>query len=388
MEKLMQRIIYGFILVLALFITSCDRFEHTFEPLVTIDPQEVLFIPLQSAFDSVTVDNITAIMAFYDDDYLHNNQQKADREAFYLSLLQQNDSLSFSVSLLNQPVIAPGDTISTVIWKLLVKDNQNQTVADSTFIGEKIIKRGNSWLLYGNRDTCCPPVTYKQRVFIETFTYRTCPNCPIVENLLHQLQIENPFNLSYLEYHVNDEMEIGNIDVYGYYGYPQMPSVIFQGTNRIIGSNTDNEQIYNQLVNQIAATDSKINLSNPDFIVSGQALSGTIRLTLLDQSVDTTQLKLKYAIIDKESTYFNNYAGDPCRNVVLAKGTKPLQGIDLSQPVYFNLPLNNLPLVYGNNLPIDSYLIIWVQVTPEPFSSNATVFNALETYIPINKVIK
>jgi len=382
----MQKIILGLVIVLALFATSCDRFEHTFKPAETIDPVEVLFDPLQTAFNTITATDVSEVIAFYDEDYLHNGQQKSDREAFYLSLFQSKSDLNFDIELIATQPMAITDTLSTVTWRLTVTDIASQVVADSTFFGEQIIKSGNTWLLYGNRDYCCPPILYKQRVLIEDFTYITCPNCPVVSGWLHQLQEAYPNKLSYLAYHMSDPLDVGNLDVYSYYDIPSMPTVVFQGETKIIGNNTENETLFNQLANQISDTDSQINLTNLDFVISGQNLSGTVRLNVLNQNLDTTQLKLKYAIIDRESANYTYLpSGNPCYNVVIAKGTKPLLNADLEQSVSFNLPIDNLPLAYAGNLPIDSYLVIWVQLTPDPFNNNATIYNALEAYIPVNK---
>ncbi len=371
------------IIVIGLFAASCDRFEHTFKLVETLDLQAELFTPLQNAFDGIDSSDASAVMSFYDEDYLHNGQEKSDRESFYLSLLQQYSDLTFNVTLLAQQNITPDDTLTTVNWTLQAINAAKQVVADSTFFGEKIIKRGSSWLLYGNRDYCCPPVTYKQRVVIESFTGVFCPSCPEVDILLHSLQESYPNNLSYLAYHYNDPLDSGNLDVYGYYSAAQ-PTVVFQGTTKIEGNQPGNAQFYNQLAAQISDTDAKISLTNLDFAVAGTSLNGTVRLNLLDQTLDPAGLKLKYAIIDRVSNV--NYFGSttPCRNVVLAKGTQSLAASDLDNSVSFSLPLTSLPASYNNTLPNDSYLVIWVQVTPDPFNNDATIFNALEAYIPVN----
>jgi hypothetical protein len=205
-----------------------------------------------------------------------------------------------------------------------------------------------------------------------------------VEALLHDLQVAHPANLSYLEYHLNDPLNCGNDDVYGYYGYPSMPSVVFQGENKIIGNNAENEQIYNQLVNQLQNTDSKIELSYLNYNVVGQTLTGSIRVKINDQTIDSDLLKLKFAIIDKESDTYTNDAGAACRNVVIAKGEKPLLDENLNRLVNFSLPLNHLPNTYHGALPLDANLVIWVQVTPDTFNSNATVYNALESSMSEN----
>lgn len=377
----MKRYLYALLIIITLLAVSCDRFEHTFKPAETIDIQTELFTPLQNAFNVINANDVSAVMAFYDEDYLHNGQEKSDRESFYIDLLQQYTNLDFSVQLVSNPVIVIDDTLATVNWRLTVSEAANTVIADSIFTGEKLIKKGNAWLLYGNRIYCCPPPSYKQRVVIESFTGIFCPSCPEVDIVLHQLQENYPNSLSYLAYHYNDNLDSGNLDVYTYYSSAQ-PTVVFQGVTKIEGNHPDNEQFYNQLASQISNADAQIILTNLDFSLSGNALSGSVRINLLDQNVDASQLKLKYAIIDRVSEI--NYWGTttPCRNVVLAKGTKSLLDENLEQSVSFSLPVDNLPAVYNNTLPNDSYLVIWVQVTPDPFENNATIYNALEAYIP------
>jgi len=372
----MKKLPFVIILALALFFTSCDRFEHTFKPEDNESSSVLLFNQLQAAFDVVELIDLSSVMDFYADDYLHNGQQKADREQWYHNLLSSYPSLKFEVNLLNPGTIEPEDTLSEVNWRLTVKSASKEVIADSTFTGEKIIKRNGKWLLYGNRVGCCPPPQFKQRVFIEMFTYTTCPNCPAVEALLYNLQQTYPNNLTYLEYHLGDALDIGNTDVYSYYGYPAMPSAVFQGENLIIGNNADNEQFFNQLAAQISATDATITLTNLDYTLTGQTLNGSVRLNFLSGSPATDNLKLKYAILDKESATYTNHDGEPCRNVVLAKGSKNLAGIDTAQPVTFSLPI-------AGTLPADSYLAVWIQTLPSPFNHNATVYNALEAYLSV-----
>ncbi|MBM4398783.1 MAG: thioredoxin family protein [Candidatus Cloacimonetes bacterium] len=370
-------------LVVAVFLfllLSCDRFEHTFKPAETVDINAELFNPLQTAFETITATDVSAVIEFYDDDYLHNNQNKTQREEFYLGLFNTKSVLNFQISILSQQTIGINDTLSALTWRLTVTNAADETVADSTFTGEKVIKRNNKWLLYGNRDICCPPVTYKQRVFIEHFTGKYCASCPEVADDLHQLQEALPNQVTYLAYHISDQMDIGNYDVMEYYAITNQPAIVIQGETKVIGHNENNYQLFYQKANQIANTNAQIHLTNLNYTITGQTMSGSVRLIMLDQNLDTNPLKLKFAIYDKVSAQHSYYpSGYPCRNVVLAKGTKALQGADFSQPVNFNLP-------FTGTLPDDSYLVIWVQITPDPFENNAKVYNGLESFIQTKRI--
>jgi len=360
-----------------LLAASCDRFKHTFETENAINFNTVLFSPIADSLAVVTAANVQPVMSFYAPDYLHNGNYKASREVWYTSLLAQNTGVTFNVTLLNTSEI--DDTTAISNWNLKVYSTGKTLVADSTFTGEKLKKRDGRWLLWGNRTSCCPPIIYKQRVFLEYFTYNTCPNCPPVEALLENLQQTHPDNLSVMEYHLNDPMVVaGNQDAFVYYNNEDMPVVLFQGQTKIIGNNADNETNFTALVDNLAATDSRIDLQNLDYHITGNILSGTVHLNFNDTGINSNTLKLKCAIIDKVSSQYHNAANQPCRNVVLANATKSLQGVDVSNTVSFNI-------TYSGTLPSDAALLVWVQVTPTPFSNNATVYNALESPIVVKQ---
>ncbi len=374
---------YSFLMLIAavLSLASCDRFKHTFEPADGIDLEALLFTPLQTALQTAAADSLSQVMSFFADDYLHNGQYKSDRESWFQSILQQDADAVFEVDFITSETV--NDTLANANWSLTVYSSSKLILADSTFTGDRLVRRNETWFLLGNGIDCgCNPQSY-QRVVIESFSGVTCTSCPDVDALLHQLQETYPANLSYLSYHFNDQLDSGNADVYSYYSVSSQPTVVFQGTTRIIGNNDNNWQFFSQLAQTIDGTQAEINLANLDFSLTDAALNGTVRIDVLNQSIVSDLLKLKYAVIDKTAEI--NYSGttQPCRNVVLAKGVKSLQGLDLGEAVSFSLPLNSLPAVYGSTLPDDSYLVVWVQILPDPFDSNARIYNGLETYISL-----
>jgi hypothetical protein len=368
-------------LLLLLLVVACDRFEHSFEPEQTSDFQTIMFDPISSALENITATDVNPILSFYDDDYMHNGQTKTSRQTYYQSLFSLVATPSFEVTLLAQEQV--NDTLAVANWRLVVKDNADNVISDSTFIGEQMVSRAKGWKLYGNRDNCCGPVI-SQRIFIEEFTYTTCPNCPVVEELLHQLQMTNPNNLTYLEYHINDPISPypANMDIYTYYGNPPFPVVFFQGVTKIAGNNEDNEAVFAQLAQEIAAQQGKVQIANPDYAVLGGQISGNVQVNIVDTNVTQTNLKLKYALIDKVSADYTNNADEPCRNSVLVKGEQSLSSADLTQPVTFSMP-------YAGTIPTgDAYLVIWVQDIPAVFTNNAPVYNCIEFPVASSKVYK
>ena len=70
---------------------------------------------------------------------------------------------------------------------------------------KEIIKRNEEYQFYGNQNG-------SQKVLVELATGLTCSNCPYVEEALHLLKEKYSSKLSYIEYHINDELDIGNFD--------------------------------------------------------------------------------------------------------------------------------------------------------------------------------
>jgi hypothetical protein len=215
---------------------------------------------------------------------------------------------------------------------------------------------------------------------LEYFTFQTCPNCPVVEALLHDLYLSNVGKMTYLEYHLNDPMALAaNTSLFQYYGLTNMPVTIFQGETVIYGNNPDNDVVFSQLVQNLSGQTAKVGLTDLQHTFSGNALTGSVKLEIKDATVTQDNLKLKYVLMEKVSDQYTNAAQVPCKNVVLASGISSLSGVNLEENIGFNLAFNG-------TLPSDAYLVIWAQETPSAFNNDATVFQALESLvIPADK---
>jgi hypothetical protein len=361
------------IILTLLTAVSCDRFKHTFAPAGDTNLQAEVFTPLADSFAVFTSTNLAPVMDFYAEDYLHNGQYKSNREEWYQTTLQQNAGSVFEIALYETELV--NDTLATANWRLTVTDNTKMVICDSLFTGEELVKREGKWYLYGNRDDCgCnPPVT--QRVLLEYFTFQTCPNCPVVEELLHSLYLSFANEMTYLEYHLNDPMALAaNLNLFQYYGLTNMPVTIFQGETVIYGNNEDNEVVFTQLVQNLANQPAKIGLTDLQHTFTGNALNGSVKVEIKDAGVSQDNLKLKYVIMERVSDQYVNAEQVPCKNVVLTSGITSLAGADLQQNINFNLTFNGI-------LPSDAYLVIWAQEVPAGFANNASVYHALESLV-------
>lgn len=360
-------LILSLVLLSLLFSLGCDRFKHAFEPPDTVDFAAELFTPLDTAFHGFPSFSLDPVMAFYAEDYLHYGQTKADRRNWLQGIFDAEPNALGQVTLINAEELTDSTAIAN--WRLKIETSDRVVLADSLFSGERLVKRGGKWLLKGNQMTCVLP-TPKQQVIVEYFTFYGCPNCPVVEAELHDLEIQYSGQMSYLEHHVSGPLMIGTDPTYLYYGPFTVPTSIFQGTSRLTGSGTDVIDSYAPLVQSLAAEDSDFRYINPTLGVEGNTVSGSLSLEQLATDIDYTDLVLNYVLIERVSS-FNNTQGQPLRNVVRAKGYRSLTEADLNQPVLFTLESTVA-------IPDDAALVIFVQNRPSPYANNATIHGGVE----------
>lgn len=347
---------------LLLMVASCDRFEHSFQP----ESEHILILQLNNAFDSISAEDMSALEALYSEDYLYDNEHKAERIAWYRSFLGETE-LSFCASQIDY---SKEDANNGVLsWRVQVFSGETQ-IADRSFTGEKVQRiSGNRWELLGNRIGSGED-TGGQLVIAEYFTFRTCPNCPDAEAKLSQLQTQYPDNFIYLEHHVTMELALPGNTVPAYYQAWSQPAAVFQGREKVNGSTPDKLAEYQSIVDAYVAQESPISYVLQNTIENGNTLSGTVKLNLLE-ALDTSDLYLNYVIISDEHTH-TNAAGQPLHNVVRGIGSHSLAGADLSQPQPFSLSVrtDTLPDIYT--------LVIFAQKKPATFANASTIYGGIK----------
>ncbi|HPH60548.1 MAG TPA: hypothetical protein PLX72_02780, partial [Candidatus Syntrophosphaera sp.] len=351
----------------ALFGAGCDRFLHDFEPPEETDFQAEFFNPLQDAFTAQPAAGIEAVMNYYADDYLHFGLNKADRrnwlEGIYLVEPDAQAVVTFT------PPQQLSDSTAVANWRLVISEPAAKgVIADSTFTGERLVKRNGHWLLRGNQMSCEPPVV-KQRVIIEYFTFLGCPNCPAVEAELHDLQLDHPGQLSYLEHHITGPLTVPGDPTYDYYGPFTVPTSVFGGEVMLTGSTADIISSYAAEVQTLAGLDSRINYSGLTYSVDGQTISGSVQLDM-PAPFTHTDLVLNCVLIERESS-FTNTQGQPLRNVVRAKSVQDIGFLDFPNTVSFSLSS-------AVTIPDDAALVIFAQNHPVFFGNNATIYGGIE----------
>ena len=358
---------------LLLLSIGCDRFQHNFQPPEVVDFEAVLFTPLAAAFDASSAADLAPVMAFYAEDYMHFGISKSDRQLWLEGIYALAGDPQVQVSLLSAQ--AQGDTAAVVNWRLQISSSGGREVlADSTFTGERLALRNGNWLLKGNQLTCVVP-TPKQRIIIEYFSFLGCPNCPVVEAKLHELQLQYPDQLSYLEHHTSGPLVVPGDNTFAYYGYSSVPASVFQGEVKLVGSTTDILDQYSPLVQTLSQVDAPLRYSDLAYSVDGQTITGSVRLEALNDQFDPSEAVLNCVLIERESPYTNT-VGENLRNLVRAKTVLPLSGLNLAAPIPFTLE-SSVPI------PDDASLVVFAQYKPSPFANNATIQSGTE--VPLSK---
>jgi hypothetical protein len=358
------------LLLLLVLLSSCDRYEHNFKAPVVLNFNEVVFSPLQDAFNQSNAADLSMVMDFYADDYLHFGTNKADWELQLRTMISGVPNPVFEV--IHSSSMQQNEITAIANWQLKISDpDSKRVIADSTFVGERLVKVSGKWLLKGNQMVCEPPAG-KQLVIAEYFTYRTCQNCPPAEAKLKELYLQYPGNFTYLEHHTSGGLEIAGDNTHIYYAAYSPPVSVFNGMDKVTQSTAASLAQYQSLVDSYVQIDTPIRYqihSTPT--VNGRTMTGAVKLTPLIE-LDQNDMVLNYVIYEEESHLSNITTPNiPLRHVVRAKGITSLAGVNLNNPI-------NISLTSTVDLPEDIKLVVFAQKKPTTFQNNATIYGGLE----------
>ncbi|MDY0152320.1 MAG: hypothetical protein RBS43_08625 [Candidatus Cloacimonas sp.] len=355
------------VLIALLGLSSCDRFEHAFQPDAEVDYAIELFTPLQTGFNQVTAADLAPAMAFYAEDYLHYGVTKSEWESQLHSLIAGVANPVFEVNF--SSIATQNESNALANWHLKISNPATKTVlADSLYIGERLIKVNNKWLLKGNQNTCNPPVG-KQRIIVEYITNIGCSYCPDVEAKLHELKAMYPNQFTYLTHQLSGPVAISD-PLYDYYNAHSAPTSIIQGQYVLSSNNPEVLDQYYPLVQSLVELDTEMNYSMVSSTVSGNNVNGSIIISPIAAAFNQEFLVLNLAIVERTSTAVN-VLGEPLTNVVLGRKRIDLSTADLSQPIAFTFNANV-------TIPADASLVVFAQRTPSPFANNAHIYSGSE----------
>jgi len=422
------------ILSAIIFITifACDRFEHTFytAPTAKITAEPLIgYVPLQVTFEDISVLGSRPIEEWtwdFDGDSIpdstYNSQNKPDSIVHVFELPG-----TFTVSM----TINDGETTTseTIIIEVL---NINSPFANFTYTPQygyipldvtftDVSTSGTNpitnWEWDFNDDGVIdsneqnPSYTYDnagdyqitltvfdgtyensysetitilaKSVVIEMFTAISCVNCPIVEDALHNLKEEYGSKLSYVEYHINDVLDPGNIPLMVYYeSTGLLPYTVINGNAEIItGSSGTIQQEIEDIITPLMEQSVLAKLIDGQVSINGNILSGSVQVEL-DGSISLDNLTLVAVLSEKYSTEHQNHSGENLHNIELKRETVNISSLNLQDPVEFTIPdLDQLALGY-EQLPEDLILTLWIQTLEDPYNENTcTIHNVIEIEI-------
>jgi thiol-disulfide isomerase/thioredoxin len=357
--------------LIALLLFSCNRFDNSFQPA---DPNGN---DISQAFDehlegfteilrtALLGNDLTPVMVYYSDDYLNDGSLKSDVENYYHGL---TELVTEELQIFH---VLPDSGGISLTFSLIIRDT---TAGIDTTFTEYCLDEEHNFLFIGNRQNGTE--TFDRKVLVELFTATWCPNCPYVEAALNDLKQLYGEAFYYIEYHISDQLAFGHNDILEYYELPlSLPIGIVQGQLKISGGHpTESYPAYNFAISQYFALEADYLLTGFDYTINQEVLS--FALTAETMITDQPDLQLRYALIDKE-TDVNNAAGEPCRNVVIAKGSVSLSADDLNSILNAELSIPD----FSFN---DSRLVVWIQTVEDNYDEDTCfVHNVYEYEIEI-----
>jgi len=356
----MKKYLFILLVISLLIIIACDRFEHNFEPDVQTENCIIEFFNTFADSIASFPANIPGIMTLYHDDYNNNGTTKQNMEDFYTSFTLVNTPITLSATLIDT-------TLNNEIeWRLIATELSGSVFMDTTFT-DVLLPTDDSFLFYGNQADM-------RNVVVELFTGQWCPNCPNAEEALHNLKAQYGSRLSYVEYHIGDQLAGDFPGIFNYYpnagglpfGIVNGNEYLFYGAPSIEAIQADIEAAITPLLQE------QIIVSMNDVIsyISGNILTGSVMIEL-DSSVPLTDLKLVAVLMEDFNDEYVNSHGGPHRNIAIKRSDTNLTDVDLTQPVTFEISeLDNLPAWYFGVLPDDLTLVLWVQTMEASYNQS------------------
>ena len=418
----MKKKLFGILFILILLFSACDRFKHVFEQIITAPTAKFSadvtqgYAPMSVNFTNESVQGTNTIIAynwdFEDDGVIDSNDENptftfTEIGDFITRLtvtdgeLESDTTLVITVLSADEPLagftvdpvegyvplevvftdtsVAGSHPITNWEW-----DFENDGTIDSyeqnpTFTytepGEHTVKMTvfDETGLSSSSETNI--LSRAQNVLIELFTGNWCVNCPVAEAALHHLKSIYGNRLSYVEYHLYDELQIPeSIELQNYYSASSLPSTIIQGTDLIMGTPEGLENLIISYIDPILEQATEVELLELEIEMTRDQLDCSVQINI-EPGTDITDYYLKYVLIEDESTEYFNHAHENLRNIAIAADKLSLETQALEQPVEFSLELMNLPYP----LPDDIILVVWVQKIVEPYNeSTCQVYNVIE----------
>ena len=211
-------------------------------------------------------------------------------------------------------------------------------------------------------------------IIAQAFTQLTCQSCPNSEAVLNDILQDNPNNFIVLKYHVNDSLATYSQPTieFSYYGLQVMPTVIFDGRNKIVGASDTALNSYQAIADNMLAEEPELFLEIEFYEVLGQTVSGSVNISF-DNNLDLDNLYLYYLVYEEETEALN-HANQKATKVVRERKRMILENLE-------NNSVHNFSLESSYFHDTDLYLVVWVQRIVNTSSQNTEtdkIYNAVK----------
>lgn len=345
------------LLILSLFIVSCDRFDKPTKGEGTdIDYNVVatnFFTDFSTTTNLIDADNTADFMDYFHADYLHDGKTKQDIADIINGIFLVNEPRFIKVEFISNNELL-------VVWDLIISTTDDVVINTMNF-ADQLKKEGNNYSLYGNRSA--PVNEEKLMPFVEIMTATWCGTCPEVEAAMHDYLYSNPDNFFYLEFHTQDAIAGEHEFFDNFYGQTSPPVAILQGKDVFSGDHSDT---YPGLLDAYQEMDAQLKLSNLIQTSGTENYQAKIDIEkLITEDFDTTNLKLRWAFYEEVSSV-NNYVGDPCVHVVLTEGLYDISTTDINSS--FSVSID-----YPRDTPDDMGIVFWLQTANDTYDDDSFV---------------
>ena len=348
------------LLLLSLFIVSCDRFDKPTKNVdVEIDYNLIatdFFTNFSATANLIATDNTADFMNFFHADYLHDGKTKQDIADIINDVFLVNEPRFISVEFISNNNLS-------VVWDLIISTT-DEVVIETMNFADQLKAVGDAYSLYGNRAE--PVNEEKMMPFAEIMTATWCGTCPDVEAAMHDYLYSNPDNFFYLEYHTQDQIAGEHEFFDNFYGQTSPPVAIIQGKDLFAGNQSET---YPGLLNSYLEMDAQLKLSNLVQTSDTGNYQAQIDIDkLITDEFDITNLKLRWAFYEEVSAV-NNYVGQPCRHVVLTEGLYEIGVADINSTFSINID-------YPRTIPEDMGVVFWLQTASDTYNVDDSFIHA------------
>lgn len=346
---------------LLLLMSGCDRYEHEVYSSVVLESG---FMDFSESLLEATIDDMSSIMSWYSDEYLHDALTKSDVEHHYLAVFfEYGEELQLSAELKDYW------ESNRVIWDLV------GTLPDSSFVIETqedyVSETEGSFRFIGNQ--AAPPELDANLpvVMVEYFTAISCGNCPEAAEKLEEMHNEYGEQLVVIEYVFDSDPGNSVSEEVTYYEAYSQPTSVFQGQYMITGAGEASLQSYDTRYEQCVSAELQFRFTALNLSVEGEDVVAEISWENLAE-LSGADLRIKAVLLEENPDISYNSAP------AVYFENRILKAAELE----FNSQITETQLTLESpvELPEDFSVVVWLQNRPESWdSASSIIYNTIKT---------